>query len=115
MISVADALRAILDATPVLGGERAPLMAAMGRVAAEDVVSARAVPAAANSAMDGFAVRGADVGTAPVRLRLIGSAPAGTVLDVPIEPGTAAKIFTGMMTSDEFAEFMPSLAYEFLD
>ena len=100
MISVADALRAILDATPVLGGERAPLMAAMGRVAAEDVVSARAVPAAANSAMDGFAVRGADVGTAPVRLRLIGSAPAGTVLDVPIEPGTAAKIFTGSVIPD---------------
>ena len=100
MISVADALRAILEATPVLGGERAPLMAAMGRVAAEDVVSARAVPAAANSAMDGFAVRGADVGTAPVRLRLIGSAPAGTVLDVPIEPGTAAKIFTGSVIPD---------------
>ena len=95
MISVGEALRAVLDATPVLGAERVLLAAAGGRVAAEDVVSARAVPAAANSAMDGFAVRGDDVRTAPARLRLIGSAPAGTLLDVPVEPGTAAKIFTG--------------------
>ena len=100
MISVADALRAILDATPVLGAERVLLMAAVGRVAAEDIVSARAVPSAANSAMDGFAVRGADVGTAPVRLRLIGSAPAGTLLAVPVESGTAAKIFTGSVIPD---------------
>src|SRR4029450_1218361 len=68
--------------------------------APEEVVSRRAVPAAANSAMDGFAVRGADVGTAPVRLRLVGSAPAGTLLEVPVEAGTAAKIFTGSVIPD---------------
>src|SRR5215475_8910401 len=61
VISVGDALRAVLEATPVLGSERVLLGTAAGRVAAEDVVSGRAVPAAANSAMDGFAVRGEDV------------------------------------------------------
>src|SRR5262249_56528892 len=95
VIAVGSALGAVLEATQVLGTERMLLGTAAGRVAAEDVVSGRAVAAAANSAMDGFAVRGDDVRTAPARLRLIGSAPAGTLLDVPVEPGTAAKIFTG--------------------
>src|SRR5262245_63267387 len=100
VISVGEALRAILDATPVLGSERALLTSAVGRVAAEDVISPRAVPSAANSAMDGSAVRGVDVGTAPVRLRLIGSAPAGTLLHVPVEAGTAAKICSGSVIPD---------------
>jgi molybdopterin molybdotransferase len=100
VISVGEALRMVLEATPVLGTERVLLGAAAGRVAAEDVVSSRAVPAAANSAMDGFAVRGDDVRTAPARLRLVGSAPAGTLLDLSVEPGTAAKIFTGSVVPD---------------
>jgi molybdopterin molybdotransferase len=95
VISVTDALAMIMDATPVLGAERATLAAALGRVAAEDVVSARAVPGADNSAMDGYAVRGADLATEPVRLRVVGSAPAGSPLAGSVEPGTAAKIFTG--------------------
>jgi molybdopterin molybdotransferase len=100
VISVGEALRAILDATPVLGAERVLLAPAVGRVAAEDVVSTRAVPAAANSAMDGYAVRGDDVRSAPARLRLIGSAPAGTLLEGSVAPGTAAKIFTGSVVPE---------------
>jgi molybdopterin molybdotransferase len=100
VISVAEALRAVLDATPVLGAERVLLSAAAGRIAAEDVVSGRAVPAAANSAMDGFAVRGEDVRSAPATLRLLGTAPAGTLLDAAIVPGTAAKIFTGSVVPE---------------
>src|SRR4029453_1173228 len=73
VISVGEALRAILDATPVLRSERSVLTPAAGGVAAEAVVSPRGVPPAPTPAMDGFAVRGADVGTAPVRLRLVGS------------------------------------------
>lgn len=95
MISVGEALRQVLEATPVLGAERVLLGDALGRVAADDVVSCRAVPAAANSAMDGFAVRAADVAEAGARLRIIGSAPAGSLLGGAVEPGTAAKIFTG--------------------
>jgi molybdopterin molybdotransferase len=100
VISVAEALRTIVDATPVLGTERVALLEAGGRVAAEGVASTRAVPASDNSAMDGIAVRGDDVASAPARLRLVGSAPAGSVLAAPIEPGTAAKIFTGSVIPD---------------
>jgi molybdopterin molybdotransferase len=100
MISVAEALGTILDATPVLGAERVTLLDACGRVAAEAIASTRAVPASDNSAMDGIAVRGDDVARAPARLRLVGSAPAGSVLAAPIEPGTAAKIFTGSVIPD---------------
>jgi molybdopterin molybdotransferase len=95
VISVTEALQTILDATPVLGVERVALLDALGRVAAEDVQSDRAVPGADNSAMDGFAVRGADVATAPARLRIVGTVAAGALLPGRVEPGTAAKIFTG--------------------
>lgn len=95
MISVAEALRLVLEATPVLGAERAALPEALDRVAAEAVTSSRAVPNAPNSAMDGWAVRGADVAAAPVRLRIVGMAPAGTVIETRVEPGTAVRIFTG--------------------
>jgi molybdopterin molybdotransferase len=95
VISVTEALATILDATGVLGTERVGLLDAVGRVAAEAVRSERAVPGADNSAMDGFAVRGEDVATAPARLRLVGTAPAGALLGGRVEPGTAAKIFTG--------------------
>jgi molybdopterin molybdotransferase len=100
MIPVGEALQTILDATPVLGDERVLLGEACGRVASEDVVSARAVPAADNSAMDGFAVRADDVARAGARLRIVGSAPAGSLLGGPVEAGTAAKIFTGSVIPD---------------
>lgn len=95
MLSVDDALAAVLDAAPVLDAETVPLGAAAGRVLAEAVVSARAVPAAANSAMDGFAVVGIDVAQPGARLRIVGSVPAGVVRDALLVPGTAVKIFTG--------------------
>ena len=95
MISVADALARVCEATPVLGPERVPIAAALGRVAADDVVATRAVPAAANSAMDGFAVRHADLATLPARLRIVAVEPAGTVVATPVAPGTAVKLFTG--------------------
>jgi len=95
VISVTDALQVVLEATPVLGAERVTLAQSCGRVATEAVTSLRAVPSADNSAMDGYAVRGADVATDPVRLRVVGSAPAGSLLAGRVEHGTAAKIFTG--------------------
>src|SRR5262245_37744554 len=50
--------------------------------------------------MDGFAVRGDDVARAGARLRIVGSAPAGSLLARPVEAGTAAKIFTGSVIPD---------------
>ena len=95
MISVGEALARVLETTPVLGAERVALAAALGRAAAEDVVSTRAVPAAANSAMDGYAVHAGDVAAPPARLRIAAVAPAGTVVGASLAAGTAVKIFTG--------------------
>ena len=95
MIPVGEALARILEATGVLGAERTAILAALGRVAAEDVVSRRAVPAAPYSAMDGYAIRHTDVSAAPARLRVVAVEPAGTVVSTVVEPGTAVKLFTG--------------------
>jgi molybdopterin molybdotransferase len=95
VIPVGEALAHVVEATPVLGAERTLLSAALGRVAAESVVSPRAVPAAPNSAMDGYAVRHADLATVPVGLRIVAIEPAGTVVGAALEPGAAVKLFTG--------------------
>ena len=95
MIPVGEALARVLEATPVLGAERTAILAALGRVAAADVVSRRTVPAAPYSAMDGYAVRHADVSAAPAHLRIVAVEPAGTVVTTAVERGTAVKLFTG--------------------
>ncbi|TMA43899.1 MAG: molybdopterin molybdotransferase MoeA [Deltaproteobacteria bacterium] len=100
MISVREALQLVCDATSVLGAERLTLPGALGRVAAEDVVSGRAVPAAPNSAMDGYAVRHADVARAPARLRIVAVEPAGSVVSEAVTAGTAVKLFTGSVVPE---------------
>jgi molybdopterin molybdotransferase len=95
VIPVGEALARVCEATPVLGTERVLLPDALARVAAEEVTSARAVPAAANSAMDGYAVRHADVASVPARLRVVAVEPAGTIVRDAVEAGTAVKLFTG--------------------
>lgn len=95
MISVAEALRTVLEATPLLSVEEVALGALAGRVVAEPVTSTRAVPGADNSAMDGFAVRAADVVEAGARLRVVGRVPAGSVRSEPLVRGTAVEIYTG--------------------
>ncbi len=82
--------------SPVVAVERAPLRTGAGRVLAADVVAACAHPAAAVSAMDGYAVRHADLSeTAPVALPIVGRVAAGHPLDRALAPGEAARIFTG--------------------
>lgn len=78
---------------PVDGIERVPLRAALGRTLARDVVSPIDVPGHDNSAMDGYALRAADLGGAP--LRMVGTAWAGHPLDARVEEGGCARIFTG--------------------
>lgn len=68
--------------------------AALGRVLAVPQTSTITVPPLDNSAMDGYAVRVADVTVAGVRLPVSQRIPAGTV-GTPLQPGTAARIFTG--------------------
>jgi molybdopterin molybdotransferase len=78
-----------LAATQIL-----PTAQALGRVLAHDVRSAIDVPPADNTAMDGYAVRCADVPAAGTRLRVSQRIPAGAVPQ-PLQPATAARIFTG--------------------
>jgi len=95
LLSVADAQGLVLkDARPLAAGN-VPLTQAHGRVLAADLTALRTQPPAAVSAMDGYAVRGVDVATAPARLRLIGEVAAGHPFDHPVGTGEAARIFTG--------------------
>ncbi len=81
---------------PVEAVEQLALRSALGRVLAHDVVSAIAVPAHDNSAMDGYALRGADLTTgAESRLPVVGSGFAGSVVRRPGGRGQCVRIMTG--------------------
>lgn len=75
--------------------EEVPLAAALGRVLAEPVAAVGDVPAFANSAMDGYAVRRDDLGTLPATLEVVGAVPAGSGEDPPLTPGRCVRIMTG--------------------
>jgi molybdopterin molybdotransferase len=89
----------ILAEVESLGDEEVPLLEALGRALAEDAVSPLLVPPRTNTAMDGYAVRGADVAGAsrqqPRRLRVVEEVHAGGVPTRPIGPGEATRVFTG--------------------
>ncbi len=89
-----EAIRACLR--PISDAERVPLRAALGRVLAEEIVPAINVPAHDNSAMDGYAVRGADLGAdREVVLHEIGAALAGRVFKGAVGPGECVRVMTG--------------------
>ena len=75
--------------------ESVPLAAALDRVLARDRTAALDVPGAANSAMDGYAVRGADLPAAETALELIGEAYAGRPFAGAVGPGQCVRIMTG--------------------
>ena len=99
MISVEEALSEILAHVRPLEPERLPILSALGRVLAEEIVSDIEIPPFDNSAMDGYAVRATDVAAAtpqaPVRLDVVGSVAAGYVTDAQVRPGAAVRIMTG--------------------
>ena len=95
LISVAEAKARVLDGVVPLEAERIELADALGRVLAEDVAATRTQPPEAVSAMDGYAVRAADVATVPAKLTVIGAAPAGRPFAGIVEPGQSVRIFTG--------------------
>jgi molybdopterin molybdotransferase len=95
LLSVADALARVLDGVAPLPAEEVALADAHRRVLATDLTALRTQPPANVSAMDGYAVRSADVAQAPARLRVIGEVAAGRPFDGTIGPGEAARIFTG--------------------
>lgn len=95
MIAVDEALARILAAVSPLEAERVELTRAAGRVLAEAVVARRRLPAFDDSAMDGYAVRAADVPRPGVVLPVVAEIAAGCTGTTPLPPGAAARIFTG--------------------
>jgi molybdopterin molybdotransferase len=95
LLSFDEALQKLLAAArPVAEVEEVDSVVATGRVLARAQASGIVVPPLDNSAMDGYAVRLADVPTAGTRLPVSQRIPAGSV-GVPLAAGTAARIFTG--------------------
>ncbi|MFQ6014831.1 MAG: gephyrin-like molybdotransferase Glp [Anaerolineae bacterium] len=92
MIPVEEALRIVLEHTPVLEPRAVPFDRALGLVLAEDIRADEDMPPFPASAKDGYAVVAAD--RSPMR-RLVGEQTAGFVADLRVEPGTAARITTG--------------------
>ncbi len=95
MRPLAEAQRDVLAALPPLPEVDVPLGEAAGLVTAAPVRAAHDVPPFTNSAMDGYAVRAADVAAAPVELEVVEDVPAGSVATRAVGPGTAIKIMTG--------------------
>jgi molybdopterin molybdotransferase len=101
MISVEEAQERVLAAVRLLGTERVALTGTLGRVLREDVRATHDIPQGDNTAMDGYAVRAADIaaasGDAPAVLRVIEDLAAGSVATRRLEPGTASRIMTGAL------------------
>ncbi len=99
MISADEALAQVLGSVSTLGVERVSIRDALGRVLAEEIRSSRDIPGFDNSAMDGYAVRAADVSAAsessPRRLRVMETVAAGSMPTVRLKAGEAARIMTG--------------------
>jgi molybdopterin molybdotransferase len=91
--------RLLAAARPLAATQTLPTLQALGHVLAQDVRATIDVPPADNTAMDGYAVRCADVPAAGTRLRVSQRIPAGAVPQ-PLQPATAARIFTGGLIPD---------------
>ena len=95
MIPVEEAQDRITAGLEAVAPEVVPLAAAAGRVLAEDISARRTQPPMDVSAMDGYAVRSADVATVPAKLKVIGEAPAGGAFEGVVGEDQAVRIFTG--------------------
>ena len=104
MLDLAAAAARVIDALEPVATEEVALAAASGRVLGADVTSAVALPPWPNSAMDGYAVRGADVAGAtagtPVALRVVGTVAAGQRPTRALGSGEAMRIMTGAPVPD---------------
>ena len=94
MLSVEEALEAILSRVSTLGAEHVDVVASLGRTLAEAIVSRRVIPPWANSSMDGYAVRAADTGKGAT-LSIVGRVEAGALPARAVGRSEAMRIFTG--------------------
>lgn len=95
LLPVDEARRRILAAVPLMASEMVALTDALGRVTAEPIRARRTQPPVAVSAMDGYAVRAADVAAVPATLQRVGTAPAGGAFTGTVGAGECVRIFTG--------------------
>lgn len=99
MVSVEEGRALVLDAVSVLETERVDLVDAVGRVAAEDLVSDIDITPFAHAAMDGFAMKASQIVNAssedPVVLKVVAEVPAGSVYEGDIAPDECVRIMTG--------------------
>jgi molybdopterin molybdotransferase len=101
LLEIDDARGVVLDSVRRLPAEPVELRASLGRVLARDVTASAPVPPFDASAMDGYAVRAADVEGAvpsrPLRLRVVDESRAGMPARAVVTPGEAIAISTGAM------------------
>lgn len=99
MVTPSEAHRLIGECTPLLPAEEVLLRSLQGRVLAAAVAAPFSLPRFTNAAMDGFALRGAEIAEAgretPVVLKVSARVAAGADPAGPLEPGTAVEIMTG--------------------
>jgi molybdenum cofactor synthesis domain-containing protein len=90
-----DAQSFVIGTCPVLAPLDVPFTGAEGLVLAADVVAAEQVPPFDNSAVDGYAVRAADIRDTPIELPVVAEVAAGASTDHVMQPGEAIRIMTG--------------------
>jgi len=99
MISFEEAIARLKSQVKPLEAEEIPVLESFGRILREDVRSPLAIPPFDKSAMDGYAVRAADITNAseaePVTLKVLEDIPAGQVGRFRLKTGTVARIMTG--------------------
>jgi molybdopterin molybdotransferase len=99
MLPPDEALRLIFEHARTLGEEKVPLARAVDRVLASEIRAREALPPFDNSAMDGFALRAADIKDAtpqhPVELAVLETVRAGETGRLVVKPGQAVRIMTG--------------------
>jgi molybdopterin molybdotransferase len=99
-ITVESAREQILARLPRVGSERVFLPDALGRILAETVEAPEDSPRFDNSARDGYALRFSDLDAERPTLHVAGSAAAGDVGSIQVDPGSAVRIMTGAPVPD---------------
>ena len=95
VLSVEEAQAHILSTVDVLDPEEVQLLEGVGRVLAQEVAADRDIPPVTNAAMDGVALRAADVLAGRRRFAVVGQVAAGHQAEIDVGPGEAIRIMTG--------------------
>ena len=107
LLSLDEAQTWVITRCTRLAATDVALHDALGRVLAEDVISTEQVPPFVNTAMDGFAVRAADVVGVPCELAVVATLAAGAAPSTGVGPGQAIRIMTGAAMPDGADSIVP--------